>query len=68
MLPADVAHWARQRAAASNVSVSRFVGKMLKAEIRQNDDYLRAFQRWEKLGAWYRRTRRLMRAEANARR
>ena len=67
-LPEDVAHWARQRAAASNLSVSRFVGKMLEAEMRQNDEYLQAYQRWEKLGGLDIDARnRLTRDEANGR-
>jgi hypothetical protein len=48
-LPEEVAHWARKRAAEENTSVSRLVGKMLEAQMRQTDDYQEAYRRWQAL-------------------
>lgn len=45
----DVARWARRKAAEENTSVSKLVGRMLEKEMRLNDDYWRAFERWKQL-------------------
>ena len=50
-IPEDVAHWARTKAAEENTSVSRLVGKMLEAQMRQSDDYVSAYRRWKELPA-----------------
>jgi hypothetical protein len=49
-LQEEVADWARKRAAEENTSVSRLVGKMLEAQMRQtDDDYWAACSRWQAL-------------------
>ena len=48
-VPEEVALWARRRAAEENTSVSRLVGKMLEAQMRQSDDYQEAYRRWQEL-------------------
>ena len=48
-LPEEVAHWTRKRAAEENISVARLVGRMLEAQMRQTDDYQKAYRRWKKL-------------------
>lgn len=45
----SVALWARRRAAEENTSVSKLVGRMLEREMRLNDDYWRAYERWKQL-------------------
>lgn len=68
-LPEEVAYWARKRAAEENTSVSRLVGKMLEAQMRQTDDYQEAYRRWQELKAMdIDAERRLTREEAHARR
>jgi hypothetical protein len=68
-IPEEVAHWARKRAAEENTSVSRLVGRILEAQMRQTDDYREAYRRWQnlkpmKLDA----ANRLSREDAHARR
>jgi hypothetical protein len=46
----EIARWARVRAAEENLSLSRFVGRMLEAEMRRNSDYGKAYQKWKKFG------------------
>jgi hypothetical protein len=41
--------WARKKAAEENTSVSRLVGKMLENQMRQTDEYWRAFERWNSI-------------------
>ena len=48
-VPEEVAHWARKRAAEENISVSRLVGKMLEAQMRQTDDYQEAYRMWQEI-------------------
>ena len=50
-IPEEVAHWARTKAASENTSVSRLVGRMLEAQMRQSDDYVEAYKRWKELPA-----------------
>jgi len=68
-LPEEVAHWARMRAAEENTSVSRLVGKILEAQMRQSDDYQEAYRRWQELKPMnLDAEHRLTREEAHARR
>jgi hypothetical protein len=68
-VPEEVAHWARKRAAEENISVSRLVGKMLEAQMRQTDDYQEAYRRWQVLKPMdIDSEHRLTRDEAHARR
>jgi hypothetical protein len=66
----DAARWARRKAADENTSVSKLVGRMLEDQMRQTDEYRRAFLRWKKIGAipGIDAADRLSREEANARR
>ena len=43
----EVAHWARRQAAEQNSSLSRLVGEMLERQMRQTDEYWRAFDHWK---------------------
>ncbi|MBO0690296.1 MAG: hypothetical protein J2P40_12095 [Candidatus Dormibacteraeota bacterium] len=38
-LDEDTAHWARVQAAHRHTSVSRFIGELLRARMRQDEDY-----------------------------
>ena len=68
-LPEELAHWARKQAAAENISVSRFVARMLEEQMRRTGDYWAAYAQWKKLdGLELDATRRLTRDEAHARR
>ena len=44
-LSEEAALWARKKAAEENVSVSRLVGKMVEAQMRQTGDYQDAYRR-----------------------
>jgi hypothetical protein len=69
-LSEEAAHWARKKAAEENTSVSKLVGQMLEDQMRQNDDYWRAYEGWKKIGSipGIDAAHRLSREEANARR
>lgn len=68
-LSEEAAHWARKRAAEENISVSRLVGRMVEAQMRQTDDYQEAYRRWQELKPMDIDARnRLSRDEAHARR
>jgi hypothetical protein len=41
----DAARWARLKAAEENTSVSKLVGRMLEDQMRQTDEYWRAYER-----------------------
>ena len=43
----ETALWARKKAADQNTSVSKLVGEMLERQMRQTDEYWRAFERWK---------------------
>ncbi len=43
----ETALWARRKAAEENTSVSKLVSQMLEREMRLNDDYWRAYERWK---------------------
>lgn len=68
-LSEEAAHWARKRAADENISVSRLVGKMVEAQMRQTDDYQEAYRRWQELRPMgINAEHRLTREDAHARR
>jgi hypothetical protein len=68
-LSEEAALWARKRAAEANTSVSRLVGKMVEAQMRQTDDYQEAYHRWQALKPMdIDAEHRLTREDANARR
>lgn len=46
-ISAEAALWARMRAAEQNTSVSRFVGAMLEAQMRESASYLSAYERFK---------------------
>ncbi len=48
-LSEEVALWARVTAARQNTSVSRLVGQILDAQMRQSGDYLEAWRQWQAL-------------------
>jgi hypothetical protein len=50
-LSEEVAHWAREKAAEQNTSVSKLVGRVLEEQMRVSDDYWRAYERWKKIGS-----------------
>jgi len=45
----EVARWARKQAAEENTSVSKLVGRLLEARMRQSDEYWKAYERWKKV-------------------
>ncbi|MDQ2901163.1 MAG: CopG family transcriptional regulator [Acidobacteriota bacterium] len=47
----EAARWARRKAAEENTSVSKLVGAMLETQMRQGDEYWRAFRQWKKIRA-----------------
>jgi hypothetical protein len=68
-LSQEAAHWARKRAAEENISVSRLIGRMIEARMKQDDDYQDAYRRWLEMEPMDIDARnRLSRDEAHARR
>ena len=69
-VPEDVALWARRKAAEENTSVSRLVSRMLENQMRQTDDYWRAYRQWKNIRSLpgIDAANRLSREEAHARR
>ena len=69
-VPQDVAHWARKKAAEDDISLSRLVSRMLEREMRQSDEYWRAYLAWQNIRsiAGIDAKNRLSREEAHARR
>jgi hypothetical protein len=45
----ESALWARRQAAERNISVSRLVGSMIEDQMRQSDEYWKAFKSWKSL-------------------
>jgi hypothetical protein len=66
----EAARWARRKAAEENTSVSKLVGRMLEDQMRQNDEYWAAYEKWKKIKPMpgLDAAHRLTREEANARR
>ena len=65
----DAARWARKRAAEQNTSVSKLVGQMLENQMRQGDDYWRAYRQVKRIrNLKIDAANRLSREEAHARR
>jgi hypothetical protein len=46
-ISAEAALWARMKAAEKNTSVSRFVGGMLEAQMRESASYQAAYERFK---------------------
>jgi len=66
----EAALWARKQAAEKSTSVSKLVGGMLEREMRQSDDYWRAYRKWKRIGSveGVDAARRMSREEAHERR
>ena len=45
----EAARWARRKAAEEETSVSKLVGRMLEEQMRQGDDYWRAYEKWKRI-------------------
>ncbi len=45
----ETARWARLKAAEENTSVSKLVGRMLEDQMRQSDQYRRAYERVKRI-------------------
>ena len=45
----EVARWARVKAAEKNTSVSKLVGQMLAEQMKQSDEYWRAYEHWKSI-------------------
>jgi hypothetical protein len=50
-LEPEVARWARLQAAEEDVSVSKYIARLLRREMRQNDAYWKAYEEWKRLPA-----------------
>ena len=63
----EAARWVRRKAADENTSASKLVGRILEDQMRQTDEYRRAFLRWKKIGTipGIDAAKRLSREEAN---
>lgn len=48
-LDPEVARWARRKAADEDISVSKYIARLLETEMRQTDAYWRAYEEWKKL-------------------
>jgi hypothetical protein len=48
-LPEEVALWATRKAAEESISVSKLLGRILAAQMRQNADYWEAYRRWSEI-------------------
>jgi len=44
------ARWAKTKAARENSSVSKMIRCLLDNEMRSNDEYWRAYDRWKRIG------------------
>jgi len=48
-LDPEVARWARHQAAEEDLSVSKYIARLLKREMRQTDAYWKAYEEWKRL-------------------
>ena len=48
-LDPDVARWTRRQAADEDLSVSKYIARLLEREMRQTDAYWRAYEEWKRL-------------------
>jgi hypothetical protein len=64
----EAAHWARKKAAEENTSVSRLVGRLLEEQMRNSDEYWRAYRQIQKIRIPGIASSRLSREQAHARR
>jgi hypothetical protein len=69
-LSAKVANWTTRKAREENTCVSKLIGRILEEQMRHENSYRQAYQRWKKLGCipGIDAARRLSREEAHARR
>ena len=45
----EVARWTRRQAADEDISVSKYIARLLEREMRQTDAYWHAYEEWKKL-------------------
>ncbi|MCS6952760.1 MAG: hypothetical protein RMK57_00340 [Bryobacterales bacterium] len=64
----EVARWARKRAAEENISLSRFIGRLLEERMRASDEYWKAYRRVRSLRIPGLASQRLTRDQIYARR
>ena len=71
-LDPEVARWARRQAADKDISVSKYIARLLEKEMRASDSYWRAYEEWKRLprdlGANIDASKRMTREEAHERR
>jgi hypothetical protein len=71
-LDSEVARWARHQAAEEDISLSKFLARLLEREMRQTASYWKAYEEWKKLpddlGGEIDASKRLTREEAHERR
>ncbi len=71
-LDEEVARWARRQAAEEDVSVSKYISRMLEQKMRATDSYWQAYEQWKKrgrdLGVEIDASKRFTRDEAHERR
>jgi hypothetical protein len=48
-LSEEALRWARRKAAEENTSVSKLVGRMLENQMRQMDEYWKAYEQWKRI-------------------
>jgi cytidylate kinase len=66
-LEAQLADWARRKAAAENTSVSKLIARLLDREMRASDRYFRAYKQWKNLDIRLDASKRATREEAHER-
>lgn len=65
----EAARWARRKAADENTSVSKLVGRMIEDQMRNSDEYWRAYEQVKRIrNLRVDASRRLARDQAHARR
>jgi hypothetical protein len=47
----EAARWVRQRADEENTTVSKLIGGMLESQMRTENQYWHAYDRWKKIGS-----------------
>lgn len=68
----EAARWARRKAAEEEISLSKFIGRLVEKEMRASDAYWRAYEEWKRLpddlGGSIDASKRFTRDEAHERR
>jgi hypothetical protein len=71
-LDSELARWARHQAAEEDISLSKFLARLLEREMRQTAAYWKAYEDWKKLprdlGGEIDASKRFTRDEAHERR